>query len=61
MTTDLFFLVCSQDERLHLHILARLCVLCYQTSVLLDLREADSAQRMYDNLVQAEIEVITHI
>lgn len=60
-TTDLFFLVCAKEERLHLHILARLCVLCYQTSLLIDLREADSAEAMYDNLVQAENEIIRHL
>jgi nitrogen PTS system EIIA component len=61
MTTSLFFLVCSKDERLHLHVLARLCVLCYQTSLLMDLREADSADAMYENLVSAEREVIRHL
>jgi nitrogen PTS system EIIA component len=61
MTTDLFFLVCSQNERLHLHVLARLCVLCYQTSLLLDLREASGAEQIYDLLVAAEQEVIKHL
>lgn len=61
LTTDLFFLVCSKDERLHLHVLARLCVLCYQTSLLLDLREADSGEALYDTLVQAELEVISRL
>lgn len=58
MTTDLFFLVCCQDDRTHLHVLARLCVLCYQTTMLLDLREADSAEAMYQVLLNAEQEVI---
>ena len=60
-TTDLFFLVCSKEERLHLHVLARLCVLCYQTSLLIDLREADSGDAMFDKLVQAESEIIRHL
>ncbi len=58
MTTDLFFLVCCQDDRTHLHVLARLCVLCYQTTMLLDLREAESADEMYQVLINAELEVV---
>lgn len=60
-TTDLFFLVCSKDERVHLHALARLCVLCYQTSLLIDLREAVTAEAMHACLVEAEQEVIRHL
>ena len=58
MTTDLFFLVCCQDDRTHLHVLARLCVLCYQTTMLLDLREAQTAEDMYEVLINAEQEVV---
>lgn len=61
MTTDLFFLVCCQDDRTHLHVLARLCVLCYQTSMLLDLREAESAEDMYTILINAEQEVVKEL
>jgi len=57
-TTDLFFLVCSQDDRIHLHALARLCMLCFQTSMLLELREAESPAEMYECLVRSEKEVI---
>jgi nitrogen PTS system EIIA component len=58
MTTDLFFLVCCQEDKIHLHVLARLCVLCYQTTMLLDLREAESAEEMYSLLISAESEII---
>lgn len=58
MTTDLFFLVCCQEDKIHLHVLARLCVLCYQTTMLLDLREAESADEMYSLLINAEKEII---
>ncbi len=57
-TTDLFFLVCCQDDRIHLHVLARLCMLCHHTSVLLELRDAPDAAAIYDALVAAENEVI---
>lgn len=61
MQTDLFFLVCCQEDKIHLHVLARLCVLCYQTSMLLDLRDAETGDQMFDILVQAEQEVIKHL
>ncbi len=57
-TTDLFFLLCSQDDRTHLHVLARVCMMCYQTSLLLRLREAADAAEMHRILVEAEQEVI---
>ena len=60
-TTDLFFLVCCQDERIHLHVLARLCMLCYHTSVLLDLREAKTPAEMLKSLIDAEEDVIKHL
>lgn len=58
MQTDLFFLVCCQEDKIHLHVLARLCVLCYQTTLLLDLREAETAEEMYNLLISAEQEII---
>ena len=56
-TTDLFFLICCQNDKLHLHVLTRICMLCYHTSVLYDLRHAESAEEMYDCLCLAESEV----
>jgi len=57
-TTDVFFLVCSQDERIHLHVLARICMLCYHTALLASLRECTSAAEMHALVVQQEIELI---
>ncbi|MBN1270170.1 MAG: PTS sugar transporter subunit IIA [Kiritimatiellae bacterium] len=57
-TSDLFFLICCQDDRIHLHVLARLCMMCHHTSLLLDLREAAGREEMYRALVAAENEVI---
>jgi excisionase family DNA binding protein len=31
LPSDIFFLLCCQDDRLHLHTLARLCSLCMET------------------------------
>lgn len=44
--TDLFFLLCCQDDELHLHVLARLCVLCLKTEMLSRLRGAVDAGAM---------------
>jgi len=57
-TTDVFFLVCCQDDRIHLHVLARICMLCYHTSLLMQLREAKSASDVYDAVTSQEIQLI---
>jgi nitrogen PTS system EIIA component len=57
-TTDLFFLVCCQDDQIHLHVLARICMMAHHTSVLLEMREAPDAGAIYHALVASEEEVI---
>ncbi len=57
-TTDIFFLLCAQDDRTHLHILARICMMCYHTAMLMELREASDAATMLQILEQAEQEII---
>ncbi len=57
-TTDIFFLVCCQDDRIHLHVLARICMMAHHTSLLLELREAADAAAMYEVLIASEREVI---
>ena len=59
--TDLFFLIGCQDDRLHLHVLARLCMMSKQTKVLLQLRVAASAETMVAVLRQAEEEMVSQI
>ena len=56
--TDLFFLIGCQDDRLHLHVLARLCMISKQTKVLLQLREAESANAMIAILRRAEENIV---
>ncbi len=56
--TDLFFLLACPDEGLHLHTLARLCLLATATELLARLRAAADAREMYDCLVAAEQEVL---
>jgi mannitol/fructose-specific phosphotransferase system IIA component (Ntr-type) len=56
--TDLFFLICCQDDRLHLHTLARLCLLARQTGVLGELRRSPDAPDMRACLLAAEEEAL---
>lgn len=58
-TTDIFFLVCCQDDRIHLHVLARLCMMCHHTSMLLELREAETAKDAMAIVLAAEQQVIS--
>jgi excisionase family DNA binding protein len=56
--TQLFFLICCQDDRLHLHTLARLCLIAQKTKVLEQLRDAPDAPAMRDVLIAAEQEIL---
>ena len=57
-TTNVFFLVCCQDDRIHLHVLARLCMMCHRTSLLLEMRETKNANEIYNLLIASEQQVI---
>lgn len=52
--TDLFFLLCCRDDRLHLHALARLCRLCFHTPLIPALRAAADAEECLNALFEAE-------
>ena len=56
--THLFFLICCQDDRLHLHTLARLCLIAQKTKLLDQLREAPDAETMRHSIIAAEQEVL---
>jgi len=56
--TQLFFLICCQDDRLHLHTLARLCLLATKTKVLEQLRDAPDAEAMRAALIIAEQQIL---
>jgi PTS system nitrogen regulatory IIA component len=56
--TRLFFLICCQDDRLHLHTLARLCRIAQKTDVLQQLMAAPDAQAMREALTAAEEEML---
>jgi len=56
--TDLFFLVYCTDDALHLHTLARLCMLAHGNSLFTDLRLAADGEEMYRILEHAERELL---
>ena len=56
--TDLFFLLCCQDDALHLHALSRLCAMAHATALLADLRLAATAADMFAALVRSEEAVL---
>ena len=57
--TYLFFLICCQDDRLHLHTLARICLIAMKTKILDQLRDAPDAKTMRDSLITAENEILS--
>jgi len=56
--TRLFFLICCQDDRIHLHTLARLCLLAMKTDVMARLLEVGDPYAAHETLVAAEISVL---
>ena len=56
--TDLFFLVCCQDDRIHLHTLTRLCTMCLNTALLPALRATEDGEAMFACLCGAEQEIL---
>ena len=56
--TRLFFLICCQDDRIHLHTLARLCLIATKTDILEQLYVAPDATTAYDALIAAELAVL---
>jgi len=56
--TQVFFLICCDDERIHLHTLARLCLMGLKTKMIEQLFQATDATAAYEGLVSAEREVL---
>jgi len=52
--TRLFFLICCQDDRIHLHTLARLCMIAMKTDALNQLLDAPDPATAYAALSAAE-------
>lgn len=56
--TDLFFMTCSQDDRHHLHILARLCRMLHDSDFVEELRHCEDVEKVAELMHQREMEVI---
>ena len=52
--TRLFFLIACDDDRIHLHALARLCLIALKTDAIAQLLAAESPEAAYAALVTAE-------
>lgn len=52
--TDVFFLICSTDDRSHLRILARLSRLLADEQLLDEIRQAQDAAQLHESIGQAE-------
>lgn len=57
-STDLFFLLCCQDDRIHLHTLARLCMMFQHTGMSVALRSAETAEDMLQVIFLSEEELL---
>lgn len=56
--TDLFFLICCQDDRIHLHVLARVCMMATRTQLLQRLRMAEDAETLHRAVLDSENAVV---
>jgi len=56
--TDLFFLLACPDDRLHLHTLARLCLMVQKSDLLAGLRQAAGPDAMHECLLASEKSVL---
>jgi excisionase family DNA binding protein len=56
--TKLFFLLAVQDDRLHLHLLARLCLMSQKTPMIEELRQAVDGQEIHQCLIECEAAVL---
>ncbi len=57
--TSLFFLTASQDDRHHLHILARLCRMLHDEDVIARLQSAETPEEMIEQMKARELEVLS--
>ena len=55
--TDVFFLICCKDDKIHLHILARVCLMVSRTLLLEEIRAATGPDGIYRAVCLAELTV----
>jgi nitrogen PTS system EIIA component len=56
--TDIFFLICCQDDRIHLRTLARICVMSKRSNMLEEIRAACDARSIMNAVREAEEKII---
>jgi excisionase family DNA binding protein len=56
--TRLFFLICCEDDRIHLHALARLCLMAMKTDLVNSLLNVETPAAAYETFVAAETLVL---
>jgi len=59
--TDVFFLICCLDDRLHLHVLARLCTMLGTTDLLARIRAAEDADALLAAISDSETHVLAQL
>ncbi|HEY0947779.1 MAG TPA: PTS sugar transporter subunit IIA [Opitutaceae bacterium] len=52
--TRVFFLICCQDDRIHLHTLARLCMIAMKTDAIARLHGTEERREAFELLAEAE-------
>ena len=57
--SDLFFMTCSQDDRHHLHVLARLCRMLHDSKLAQNIRQAQSPQEIIQLMQDREQQILT--
>jgi len=57
--TDLFFMTCSQDDRHHLHVLARICRMLHNSKLAQNIRHAQSPQEIIQLMKDREQQILT--
>lgn len=60
-TTRFFFLICCQEDAIHLHVLARLCMMVRETPLIEQLQATGTAEEMVAAVAAAEEAVIQHL
>ena len=57
--SQLFFLTVSQDDRHHVHVLARLCRILHHEPLIEQLRYAETAEEMIELIRERELQIIS--
>lgn len=56
--TDIFFLCCCKEDQLHLHTLARVCMLARESEFLESLRQSTDAEEIYNLIIETEKSIL---